>query len=612
MASVLDKFSKTFNSTNPNVARVSSTRSGGGATLVCDNLAGWPTDTVVHFSTYQVSTGGAVVAGTQIDWKGVVSGNTVTSLTRVAGATDSGNAINDYVEMNPTASWANDLATGLLVEHDQDGTHKSVTTDTLTTTGNVSIGGTLTIAGSTSDGGWTPISGTISAVTANGNRSYSLTTSSDNTASISPGMRLRTTRTVSAPTQSASLNGSSQYFSKSSPAGTTFTDDFVVSAWVKVSAYQLGTIASRYNGTSGWELVMQANGTVYLQGYNGGSGNYSGVVSYQSLPLNKWVHIAAQLDMSTFTATTTTSYVMFDGVDVPVTVTRGGTNPTALVQSGNLEIGGANGGGSPFHGKIAQVAIYSAKVTQANIRATISQGLVGNETSLISAYSFNNSINDLNANANNLTANGSAVATNADSPFGGQADGTISSTKDYAVVQKITSTTITVMAVEGCTIPTSGGVSAVSYSTMFSPYGFPNADYVSRYTRSVINPNQGALTNAGDQDLRATGLLQSITSYGGAIAQVRVDLYTTSTSDYEFRPQVWLNGTLYKNITPNASVGNASSRAVGRGATYDVVLPDGTNYISAGAFISASTSPSMIATGSSMTVTIVKGYGTGN
>jgi hypothetical protein len=260
----------------------------------------------------------------------------------------------------------------------------------------------------------------------------------------------------------------------------TFTDDFVVSAWVKLSAYPaaVGAIASRYNGTSGWDLEIESDGTIVLIGFNAGGSNVSYVQSYQSAPLNKWVHIAAQLDMSAFTATTTTSYVMIDGVDVPAKVTRAGTNPTALVQAGNLEIGSRNGGANPLSGKLAQVAIYSAKVTQATILASMHQGLAGTETSLISAYSFNNSINDLNANANNLTANGSAVATNADSPFGGQADGTISSTLDYAIITKTafsTNTTLTVQVPEGCTIPTSGGVSAVSYSTQSAPYLFPRS-----------------------------------------------------------------------------------------------------------------------------------------
>jgi hypothetical protein len=364
----------------------------------------------------------------------------------------------------------------------------------------------------TTPAGWTSISGNISAVSYNGNRSYDLTTSSDNSAVISPGMRLRTTRTVSAPTQSASLNGSTQYFSKSSPAGMTFTDDFVVSAWVKLSAYPTSTagIVSRYNGTSGWELRVEATGQIMLCAQNASSANFSLVQSYQSIPLNRWVHVAAQLDMSAFTATTTTSYIMLDGVDVPASVSRGGTNPTALAQAGNLEIGTANGGSgfSYFNGKIAQVAIYSAKVTQANIRATISQGLSGSETSLVSAYSFNNSINDLNAsNANNLTANGSAVATNADSPFGGQADGTISSTLDYGIVQSATSSTLVVQVPEGCTIPTSGGVSTVSYSSVKTPYGFPGKvdnwtiGYQGLSTSTVNTPAAGTWYNIGTTNL---------------------------------------------------------------------------------------------------------------
>jgi len=290
-------------------------------------------------------------------------------------------------------------------------------------------------------------------------------------------MRLRTTRTVSAPTQCTSLNGTTQYYSKTSPAAMTFTDDFVVSAYVKLPSYTPGILASRYNGTSGWALSVNANGVVRLAGFNAGAANVSYVESYQAVPLNRWVHITAQLDMSAFTATTTTSYVMLDLVDVPAFVARSGTNPTALVQAGNLEIGATNGGTLPFGGKIAQVAIYNAKVTQANIRLTTSQGLVGNETSLISAYSFNNAITDLNTtNANNLTAQGSAVATNTDSPFGLDSYQTATGTLDYALVQAVTfstNTTVTVQVPWGCTIPTSGGITTSAYSSVKAPYGFP-------------------------------------------------------------------------------------------------------------------------------------------
>lgn len=362
------------------------------------------------------------------------------------------------------------------------------------TNGNITdLRAALAVSNNTSNDGWITAEATPNTVTANGNRSYDLVFNSiDLTDTMSPGMRLKLTRTTSAPTQCTSLNGSTQYYNKTSPNKLTFTDDFVISAWVKLSSYALGIVASRYNATSGWYLRVNANGSIGLFGHNAGAGNFSGVSSYHSLPLNKWVHITAQLDMSAFTATTTTSYIMFDGVDVPAVVERSGTNPTALVQAGNLEIGSYNGGTAPFPGKLAQVSIYNAKVTQATIAASMNQTLTGSETSLASAYSFNNSISDLNTTTpNDLTANGSAVATNADSPFSKKADGTPTGTTDYAIITKVaysTNTTITVQVPEGNTIPTTGGVSAMSYSSQAIPYGLVS-DKSKWGVTTIINQN---------------------------------------------------------------------------------------------------------------------------
>lgn len=328
-------------------------------------------------------------------------------------------------------------------------------------------------------GGWTPSGFAPSTVAYNGNRSYTLTFSgNDVTPTLSKGMRLQMTRTVTAPSQCTSLNGSTQYYSKSSPAAMTFTDDFVVSAWIKLTSYVACAIASRYNGTSGWNFTVSSTGQLQLEGFNAGASNFSYVISAQSLPLNRWVHVAAQLDMSAFTATPTTSYIMIDGVDVPASVARGGSDPTALIQAGSLEIGSQNSGSALFPGKIAQVAIYNAHVTEATIAASSSQTLAGTETSLVSAYSFNNAITDLNANANNLTTNGSAVATNADTPFA-QTNGLTGyavGTTNYGIITAIsfsTNTTCVVQVPEGDTIPTSGGISGVSYATSKTPYGFP-------------------------------------------------------------------------------------------------------------------------------------------
>lgn len=317
---------------------------------------------------------------------------------------------------------------------------------------------------------WTDTGYVPGTVTYNGNRSYQAVVSgADLTSFLSTGMRLKLTRTTAPPTQSTSLNGTTQYWSRASGSltGVTFTDDFVVSAWIKVSSYAQGTIVSRFNGTSGWYMEMDSSGRIALYGLNAGAANYRGIISYQSVPLNRWVHVSAQNDMSTFTATTTTSFVMFDGVDVPASVTQGGTNPTTLIQAGNLEIGSKNGGTQLFPGKIAQVAIYSAKVTQATVKASISQTLSGSETSIAGAFKFDGNGNDSSANANNLTANGGATATTTDSPF---------NSTEYGIITKIaysTDTTITVQVPEGYAIPTSGGISAMAYSPHKVPFGFP-------------------------------------------------------------------------------------------------------------------------------------------
>lgn len=434
-------------------ATVTVQRSVASTTLTVDHTTHWPTGTFIATTGTLLATGKLDPATVQVFY-GTASGTTITISSFAAGYSDLGNAIGDVVVLKPSTEWANGVSTA------------AQAMDTFVKT----------------NGDWRATS-VPNTVTALGNRSYSIVVNTtDLTGTLSRGMRLRTTRTVTAPTQCTSLNGTTQYYSKTSPAGMTFTDDFTVSAWVKLASYNGATnnIASRFNGTSGWSFEINSSGQVKLVGLNAGGANFSQVLSYQSIPINKWVFVQANLDMSAFTTNTdggaSGSTIAIDGVNVPSAVTRGGTNPTALIQAGNLEIGSQNGGSNPFNGKIAQVAIWNSKITIATMLTYLSQGLAGTETSLISAYSFNNSINDLNANANNLSANGSAVATNADSPFGGQADGTISSTLDYAIITKTafsTNTTLTVQVPEGCTIPTSGGVSAVSYATVKCPYGMP-------------------------------------------------------------------------------------------------------------------------------------------
>lgn len=517
-AAIGDLITQATNGTRPVPTTLTAIKSIGASNISCGALTGWPTASAVHFIIYTIDTNGNKVVGTQTDWKGIVSGTSITGLVLKAG-TDNGYSIGAVVEAAPTAAWADDLFSFGTQDHDTQGRHSKLTDTngkkilglnatasavnnaalTSAATGSAvdygvegtdsNIGITITPKGTGGiiltkrADGWVTGLPTPNTITYNGGRNYSLLfNSTDLTGYISNGMRLRFTRTVTAPAQCTSLNGSTQFYSKSSPAGMTFTDDAAVGAWMKIPSYPasgVATVASRYNGTSGWSLDISTAGTIRFIGFNGGAGNFSQVTSYAAVPLNRWIFVAAQLDMSSFTTTPTTSYITFDGVDQAAAVARTGTNPTALIQAGNLEIGSQNGGTQLFAGKLAQVAIYGAKVTQATMLTYMSQGLSGSEASQISAYSFNNSINDLNANANNLTANGSAVATNADSPFAG---GTNASTANAAGTTEFgevfdvsfsTNTTVVVQVPDGYTIPTSGGIGALAYSTQFNPLAWP-------------------------------------------------------------------------------------------------------------------------------------------
>lgn len=344
------------------------------------------------------------------------------------------------------------------------------------TNGNIRDIRTPSAITSTSNGtsqDWYSTGSVPSSVTYNGNRSYTCVISAtDLTGYLSNGMRLKLTRTIAAPTQCTDLeSGSSQYYSKTSPAGLTFTDDFTCMGWVKLESYPAvsqGIIARRNADTEGWSLSIDNSGRLKMSALRIAANN-SVTLSHQTIPLNKWVHVAASCDLS---GTSVLLYI--DGILVASATTITGTI-TALVQGTTALVVGAekSAGTGPFDGKIAQAAVFSAVLTAATIRSYISQTLSGSETSLVSAYSFNNSIVDLNtSNANDLTAQGSAVATATDTPFAGGSVGTT----EYGIVTSnafSTDTTLTVQVPEGYAIPTSGGVSAISYSTQRVPYGFP-------------------------------------------------------------------------------------------------------------------------------------------
>lgn len=116
----------------------------GGTAITVVSTTNWPTDTGVIFAMDTVSIVNGVEVrnvGSYTEFEGIVSGATsITSMVLRYGTDQNypaGSTSRVYIPV--ASSRENRLVDGLLVEHDQDGTHKTITTDTVTSTGNADL-----------------------------------------------------------------------------------------------------------------------------------------------------------------------------------------------------------------------------------------------------------------------------------------------------------------------------------------------------------------------------------------------------------------------------------------------------------------------------------------
>lgn len=403
--------------------------------------------------------------------------------------------------------------------------------------------------------GWQSLADVILSVSTGynkGNKEYDITTSSDVSSLVSAGMRLKVSRGTTAPTQCTDLElSSSQYASKTTPSGITFTDDFTCEAWIKVESYggDMGII-SRFDGSNGFIMYVASTGVLRLYGDGAATREFSTI---QSLPIGKWIHVAATLDMSTGTGA-----IYINGASVSIAST-GGVG-TSLTQAGNLQVGAYNGGNT-FDGKISDARIWDVVRTATQIRDNMNQQLAGSETNLVAYFKLNGNFNDSTSNANNLTASGSAAATNTDNPM---------VDTEYAIVTKVTSTIITVFTGTDYNIPNMT-LSNPHYSTHKSPYGFmatPDRWYVSAILKSIaqkVAPTAGTWYNDGSINfpipLGIWRVYHQESGYGykgsGAIFTNATTLSTANNTESE--PEL----TSYNHIEAGAGltfVGNHSHR----------------------------------------------------
>lgn len=327
----------------------------------------------------------------------------------------------------------------------------------------------LSSVNSGSSTGWTSLGYALTYGANNGNKEFTVTTPNDLTGLLSPGMRLKISRSTTPPTQSmAFVAASSQYATKASPAGITFTGPFTCEAWAYLTSYtgnSRAEILSRLDPagtTGGWEFFLDASGRVQIQ--YGTASSFTNILSYQSVPLNRWTHLAGVVT----SVSSKTGAIYINGTSVPTTNTA--TAATTLTQAAiDLRIGASpvTPANTYFNGYLSEVRLWSVAQSAGSIQSNMTINLVGNETNLIGLWQGNGNFNDATSNANNLTATNGAIATQAANPY---------NATEYAIITKVSysnpTTTVTLFTGDNGTIPNQT-LNTPYYATVKEPFGFP-------------------------------------------------------------------------------------------------------------------------------------------
>ena len=481
-ASTNDLLKKTGSNT---VTTLSAPGKALGATSInVGSTTNYPTDTGIIIAIRQVDSSGALVAGTYTEWSATVSSATSLAIvaTPVLGSDQiyaAGSTTQVYI---PVSSYAQNKLIDNILEHaNQDGT---LITQAVRDALNLDSG---------SSDGWTPFGYSLTSITALGNRSYTAVVSgTDTTGVTSVGMRLKLPRTVTAPTQCADLEaGSSQYFSKASATGLSTGTTWTWKAKIKPESYAAMTIAAIDDGTNRMEIRLNASGQIVIAGGTAAAEDL--VTSYQSVALGKVQDISGSITIGT-----PTGEIVIDEKVVPSFVTASAAT-TMTIGTPTIYIG-RNAAGNYFDGLIGHVFLFNAIISAATLITYSGQIGTGSETSLEGYWSLNGVLTDASSNANTLTGSGGAVATNAYSLFTNPVTGTsvTAGTTNYGIIMAqtfSTNTTYTIQIPEGETLPTTGGIGTVSYSTQKTPYGFPV--YNEKLVAEVLLVANSTVTSTG-------------------------------------------------------------------------------------------------------------------
>jgi hypothetical protein len=435
---------------------------------------------------------------------------------------------------------------------------------------------------STTTTGWQTLSFPLTYGANNGDKEFTVTSPNDMTSVLSPGMKLKISRSVTPPTQCMAFTAaSSQYATKASPSGLSFTSAFTCEAWVYLNSYTgaNNTIISRRSGSVGaWWLRISPSGQVGV-GYGDGSGNFSEIVSYRSIPLKRWVHVAGVVA----SVTSKTGVIYINGSTVSATLNLGAS--TTLTQAGNLSVGAYGAGTGDFmDGYVSEARVWSVAQTQASIQANMAINLVGNETNLVALFQGSGNFNDSTSNANNLTATNGAISTQANNPYNATEYATI-----LTAAYSNPTTTLTLYAGDQNTIPNQT-LNSPNYSLSHNPYGFPAN--LKRYRKFIYVMSNTTTTSTTAAAINGLSIPLTIPSDACKVT-IRVTSDGWFNSGANFNNGYLFSGTSLGTLTTQlANVGSSltgANNVMPFTISHETFLSPGSIYINAAFAVSAGT-----------------------
>lgn len=204
-------------------------------------------------------------------------------------------------------------------------------------------------------------------------------------------------------------SGSTQYASIADASQTGLdlgTGPFTIEAWIKLESTGVyHTIAAKYEAddTDGYFFHVNNATNKLAMGCVAGATSDS-LAGNTALSSGTWYHVTAVRDG-------TNLKIYLNGVDDSASAVTDNARQVSTAEPFHIGLTsvGYDATGRPLDGLIDEVRVWSVAKSEAQVQASMTTELVGNEANLVGYWKLNNNYLDETANNNDLTATGSPV-----------------------------------------------------------------------------------------------------------------------------------------------------------------------------------------------------------